>query len=125
MGILWWRILAVALVLEMLYGAFVYTILGAAEQALAPVGLVSVFLFMLAGGAAIAWMAPSRKILQGSLVGIAAIALYTLITIPAMSSGELVLTAGYLINHLCKLLGAAAGSLIGVALSRRTTVPAG
>jgi len=115
---MWWRIIIAAVVLEFLYAGFLYQVLGDAQLAFAPVGLISVGVFMLLGGALIAWTAPSRKLLQGTLVGVVAVVFYTLLTIPVMLSGELQITGPLLLNHLLKLVGAAIGSLIGTALGQ-------
>ena len=120
MKIMWWRIVIVAVVLELLYGVFLYQVLGDAQLAFAPVGLISVFVFMLIGGTLIAWMAESRRLLQATLVGVTAIVFYTLLTIPVMLSGELPITGALLLNHLLKIAGAASGGPVGAALARRT-----
>ena len=118
MRLMWWRIIAVAIAAELLYGAFLYQVLGDAQQAFAPIGMFSVGVFMLIGGAVIAWIARSRELLQGTLVGVVAIVFYTLLTIPVMLSGELQITGLLILNHVVKLIGAALGALLGSVLPR-------
>jgi len=125
MKIIWWRILVVAVVLELLYGGFLYQVIGDTQQAFAPVGLISVFIFMLLGGALIGWMAPSRKLLQATLVGVTAVVFYTLLTIPVVVSGELQITGPLLLNHLLKIIGAAAGGLLASSMGQKIAGAAG
>lgn len=121
MKILWGRILLAAIVLELLYGVFLVFVLGSAEQAYATLGIASVFVFMAIGGLWVGWKATSLPVVQGGLVGVAAVLFYTALTTPAVLSGELAITAPFLLNHLAKVLGGLFGGLLGNVLrvSRR------
>lgn len=112
MKILWWRILLAAIVLELLYGAFLYLVLGMAEQAYTLLGITSVFLFMTIGGFWVGSKATAHRVLQGGLVGLAAVLFYTALTIPAVLSGELAITGPFLLNHLAKVVGGAFGGAL-------------
>jgi hypothetical protein len=112
MKILWWRILIAAIVLEILYGLFLVFVLGAAEQAYTTFGIASVFVFMAIGGLWVGSKATSRPVLQGGVIGVVAVLFYTVLTAPAVLSGELAVTGPFLLNHLAKVLGGACGGFL-------------
>lgn len=120
MKILWWRILIAALVLELLYGAFLVFILGAAEEAFTTLGIASVFVFMAIGGFWVGSRTTSGPVLQGSLVGLVALLFYTALTTPAVLSGELAVTGPLLLNHLAKVVGGAFGGLVAKTVAAST-----
>ena len=116
MKILWGRILITGLVLEVLYGLFLVFVLGAAEQAYRPIGLSSGFVVMAIGGFFVGRTATWRPVLQGGLVGVAAVLFYTALTTPGVIGGQLVVTGVFVLNHLLKILGATAGGWVAATL---------
>lgn len=112
MKILWGRILIAAFVLEVLYGLLLYAVLGGPEVAFMALGIGVVFVFMLLGGLWVARKAVWKPVLQGALVGIAAVIIYSVLTTPAMIAGELAVTGPLLLNHLAKIAGGTVGGLL-------------
>jgi hypothetical protein len=121
MKILWGRILIAAVVLELLYGLFLIFILGSADYAYTPLGMATVFVFMMIGGAWIGLKAASRRVFHGGLVGLVAVLFYTVLTSPAVFSGELVVTGPFLLNHVAKILGGISGGLLSATVLNAKT----
>lgn len=122
MKILWWRIVAAGVVLELLYGVFIFAILGSNAAAYTSVGLAAVFLMMMIGGVWVGRSAGSMPVAQGALVGVAAVSFYlTLLgvffllgaaTDEAAATEETPMGL-WLLNHALKILGGAVGGYIG------------
>jgi len=112
MKILWSRILVASLTIEIVVLLVLnFVVLPLYEPHANTVTFV-LFASMLVGGLWVARKAESRFILQGALVGVAAIVIYSVMTIPFVLSGELVFDMRFFVNHIAKILGGAAGGLV-------------
>jgi hypothetical protein len=117
--ILWGRILIAAVGLEVLYGLLLVFLLGDAEIAYTAAGIATVFVFMMFGGLGVGRKAASRPVLQATLVGVIAVLFYTVLTVPAVVSGELLITVPLLLNHAAKILGAGFGGWLATVMRAR------
>ena len=77
----WARILLAAFVVELLFAAYVFLVLGSSDAAFSPPGRMGAFGFMLAGGLWVGSRAQWNAIPQGILVGVAAHLFYLLIVL--------------------------------------------
>jgi hypothetical protein len=108
----WKRILIAGFATEILYGVYIFLILGSAQEAYAFAGLLGAFGFFVVGGIWGAWKADSNRAPQGALVAVVAVVFYTLLTVPAIIGGSYVFTGMVLLNHVLKIAGGAAGGFL-------------
>jgi hypothetical protein len=124
MQLRWWRILLAGVLAEILYALFLQFVIGDMMQAFAPVGMAGVLVCMLLGGLWVGRNAPTRPVLHGVLVGVAAVAFYfVLVGLALQFAPEAaeppndampgLASAPALLNHALKLVGGALGGLLG------------
>lgn len=135
MRLRWWRILIAGVLAEILYAVFLQFVVGDMMQAFAPIGMVGALGCMLLGGLWVGRGAPSRPVLHGALVGVAAIAFYFVLVglalqfapeaaAPPNDATPVLASAPALLNHALKIVGGALGGLLGGTLLRGTAVRA-
>lgn len=133
MQLRWWRILLAGVLAEILYALFLQFVVGDMMQAFAPVGMAGALVCMLLGGLWVARSAPSRPVLHGALVGVAAVAFYFLLVAlalqfapeaaaPPNDATPGLTSAPALLNHALKLVGGALGGFLGGTALRSKTV---
>jgi hypothetical protein len=129
MRLRWWRILLAGVLAEILYALFLQFMIGDMMQAFAPVGMAGALVCMLLGGLWVGRSAPSRPVLHGTLVGVAAVAFYfVLVGLAVLFAPEAaappdaatpgLASAPALLNHALKVVGGAVGGLLGGTLLR-------
>ena len=114
MKILWVRaaiagVLAEVVLIAILVGIFRPLYAGRADLA---VVLSGGFALMLVAGWWVGHKARSRFILHGALVGVAAVALYTALTLRLTLNGQLKLDVWFFTAHALKILGGAVGGFL-------------
>ena len=120
MKILWGRVLVAGLLVELL----LLVALNGVSRPLygsegdSPVVFVGGFFFTLIGGLWVGRKAPSHFVLHGTLVGMAAVALYTALTLQLTLTGQLEIDLRFFAAHIAKILG---GSLGGFMVGKRST----
>jgi putative membrane protein (TIGR04086 family) len=120
MKILWGRVLVAGFLVELL----LLVALNGVSRPLygsegdSPVVFVGGFFLTLIGALWVGRKAPSRFVLHGTLVGIAAVALYTALTLQVTLSGQLEIDLRFFAAHIAKILG---GSLGGFMVAKRST----
>ena len=119
MKILWGRILVAGFLVELL----LLVVLNGLSRPLygsqgdSPAAFVGGFFFALIGALWVARQAPSRFVLHGALVGMAAVALHTALTLQLTPTGLPEINLRFLTAHIAKILG---GSLGGLIVARRS-----
>jgi putative membrane protein (TIGR04086 family) len=120
MKILWGRVLIAGFLVELL----LLLALNGVSRPLygshgdSPAAFVGGFCFALIGAWWVARKAPSRFVLHGALVGAAAVALHTALTLQPNPAGQLEIDLRFFAAHIAKILG---GSLGGFMVAKRST----
>jgi len=119
MKILWGRILVAGFLVELL----LLVVLNGVSRPLygsqgdSPVAFVCGFFFTLIGALWVSRKAPSHFVLHGALVGMAAVALHTALTLQPTPTGQLEMNLRFFAAHIAKILG---GSLGGFMVAKRS-----
>jgi hypothetical protein len=126
MKLLWGRIVVAGVLCEILYFLYLQFVLGDVLAAYAVSGMIGVAVCLMLGGIWVGRSASRRPVLQGSLVGVAAIVFYFLLIVAvAVFAPELMEQAEpaefdvplFLLNHGLKIVGGALGGYIGAMLA--------
>jgi hypothetical protein len=126
-GIRWWRVIGGGLLIELVLMAVAVPFFAAGRPEI--VSMVIVPATLLAAAVCGAWAArgTGKPVLNGTLAGVAAIAIYALMAIVGMLAAPdqadltTALSPAYLGSHVCKVLG---GLLGGWWVSRRLAASA-
>jgi putative membrane protein (TIGR04086 family) len=119
MKILWGRILVAGFLVELL----LLVILNGISRPLygsqgdSPVAFAGGFVLALIGALWVGQKATSRFVLHGALVGMAAVALHTALTLQPNPTGQLEIDLRFFVAHIAKILG---GSLGGFIVAKRS-----
>ena len=115
MKIHWGRILIAALVAEalLIVLANISRRLSVSESISSIIGYLSFIVFMFLAALWVTRKAESRFILHGTLVGLAAIVFYVILTFYATLQGQVPINVEYFLAHTIKILGGAAGGFVG------------
>jgi hypothetical protein len=127
MKLLWVRIIVAGIVCEILYALYLQFVLGDLSQAYAVTGMLGVVVAMMLGGLWVGRSAASRPVIQGALVGVAAVVFYMTLVIVFFLVGpepdDAAQQAGspglFALNHALKIVGGAAGGYLGGVLLKR------
>jgi len=114
-GIRWWRVLAGGLLIELLLIAVAVPFFAAGQPE--TVSIIIVPATLIAAALCGAWVArgTGKPVLNGTLAGVAALALYVLVAVvgllaaPEQADLGTVLSPAYLASHVFKVLGATLG----------------
>ena len=111
----WGRILIAALVAEalLIVLANISRRLSVSEPISSIIGYLSFIVFMFLAALWVTRKAESRFILHGTLVGVAAVVLYVILTFHATLRGQVQINVEYFFLHIIKILGGAAGGFVG------------
>lgn len=128
MKLLWGRIIVAGILCEILYALYLQYVLGDLNEAYALTGMLGVLACMMLGGLWVGRSAASRPVIQGALVGVAAIVFYMTLIIVFVLFGpdedQAAQQAGFdpalfLLNHGLKIVGGAVGGFLGGVLLKR------
>lgn len=128
MKLLWGRIIVAGVLCEILYFVYLQFVLGDLFAAYEVAGMVGVAACLMLGGIWVGRSARWRPVLQGALVGVAAILFFFLLNIAfILLAPDLVEEAEqaeigialFLLNHGLKIIGGAVGAYIGTMLARK------
>ncbi|HUF72968.1 MAG TPA: hypothetical protein VMR74_08730 [Gammaproteobacteria bacterium] len=126
MKLLWGRIAVAGVLCEILYFLYLQFVLGDVLAAYAVSGMIGVAVCLMLGGIWVGRSASRRPVLQGALVGVAAIVFYFLLIVAvAVVAPDLMEEAEqaeldvslFLLNHGLKIVGGALGGYIGAMLA--------
>ena len=115
MKIHWGRVLIAALVAEALLVVLVNISrrLSLSEPISSIIGYLSFIVFMFLAALWVTRKTESRFILHGTLVGVAAVVFYVILTFNATLRGQVQIDVEYFFLHFIKILGGAAGGFVG------------
>jgi hypothetical protein len=114
-GIRWWRVIGAGLLIELLLMVVAVPFFAAGRAELLSIVIVPATLIVAVPCGAWAARGTASPLLNGTLAGAAAIALYVVIALvgmlaaPEQADLSAVFSPAYLGSHLCKVLGAALG----------------